>query len=86
MSLTWLELPFDGGGGRGEGEGMAGFPHLPSLTRSVQIVLNNYPQRRKKKSLLNKSSTFVSSGAADRGPCLFSPPSPPSCAWDVLWL
>lgn len=49
MSLTWLELPFDGGGGRGEGEGMAGFPHLPSLTRSVQIVLNNYPQRREKK-------------------------------------
>ena len=31
MSLTWLELPFDGGGGRGGGEGMAGFPLLPSL-------------------------------------------------------
>lgn len=56
--------------------GWLAFPSSPPWTRSVQIVLNNYPQRRKeKKALLNKSSTSVSSGAADRGPCLFSPPS-----------
>lgn len=75
--------------GVGVGVGVRGwlaFPSSPPWTRSVQIVLNNYPQRGGKKALLNKSSTFVSSGAADRGPCLFSPPSPPSCAWDVLWL
>lgn len=58
MSLTWLELPFDGGGGRGEGEGMAGFPHLPSLTRSVQIFLNNYPQRRKKRKSVEQILYF----------------------------
>ena len=72
MSLTWLELPVDGVGG---GEG-AGLPNpLPGPASS------DCPKQLSLKggwgALLNKSSTFVSSGAADRGPCVFSPPSPP---------
>lgn len=59
--------------------GCAGFSPSPTPGRgSAHIVLNNYPQREFFfKALLNKSSTFVLPGAADRGPCLFSPPYPP---------
>lgn len=53
----------------------AGFPSLPPWTGSAQSVLDNYPQRGKK-VLFNKSSTFVSSGAADRGTSYSALPLP----------